>query len=120
MKAITKISFTLIFTICTYALGIAQEAASSDKTTVEFKVEGVCDMCKKTIENAAFIKGVKFAEWDNKTSMLKVIFKSNKVSEDDIHKSVAKAGYTTSKEKATDEAYNSLPKCCRYKELEKH
>ena len=96
------------------------ETAQTGKVTCKFKVEGVCGMCKTKIENAAFVKGVKFASWDKNTGIIEVVYKSDKTTEQKIHESIAKSGYTTEKVKATDEAYNALPKCCRYKELEVH
>lgn len=86
----------------------------SKKETVEFKVEGVCNMCKTRIENAAYIKGVKFTEWNKETGVLKVIYNPQKVKLNDIHKSIADAGHTTDKIKATEESYKKLPKCCAY------
>ncbi|HHZ65448.1 MAG TPA: copper chaperone [Flavobacteriales bacterium] len=96
------------------------ETSQTGKVTCKFKVEGVCGMCKTKIENAAFVKGVKFASWDKNTGIIEVVYKSDKTTEQKIHESIAKSGYTTEKVKATDEAYNALPKCCRYKELEVH
>ena len=98
----------------------SQEKAKKVETE-EFKVEGVCGMCKDRIENAALIKGVKLATWDKETKMLTIIYKPGKVSVLDIHKSVAKAGHETDKAKANMEAYNKLPECCKYKDgAEKH
>ena len=81
----------------------------------------MCGMCKKRIEDAAFIKGVKFAEWDKKTGMLTVVYKSDKTTEDDIHKSLAKVGHATEKVDADEKSYDALPDCCKYKDgLEVH
>ena len=82
--------------------------------TVEFEVKGVCGMCKDRIENASLIKGVKFTEYNLETSMLKVVYSTDKTSLDDIHKSVAKAGHATDKVKADPKAYEKLPMCCQY------
>ena len=71
-------------------------------------------MCKNRIETAAYIKGVKFAEWNKETKVLKVSYKSTKVTEDDIHKAIAGVGHNTEKVKATQETIESLPGCCRY------
>jgi len=120
-----KLKFTIfiiaIFSFCIILDGFAQEKESADKVKVQFKVEGICDMCKTTIENAAYLKGVKLAQWDKNSSILSVVYKPQKINEDAIHKSIAAAGYDTEKIKATDKAYNSLPNCCRYKDgLKKH
>jgi copper chaperone CopZ len=116
-----KIVFLVIFSFCLFVKGFSQEKASSDKVKVQFKVEGICDMCKTTIENAAYLKGVKLAQWDKNSSIMTVVYKPEKINEDAIHKSIAAAGYDTEKVKTTDKAYNSLPNCCRYKDgLQKH
>lgn len=89
--------------------------------TIEFKVSGVCGMCKSRIENGALIKGVKFAEYDQDSSMLKVVYRTDKVTEDEIHKAVASVGHDTDKVEASDEAYAKLPGCCAYRgDIEKH
>ena len=89
--------------------------------TVEFKVKGVCGMCEERIENAALIKGVKLADWDKETKMLKVVYKPKKTDLIEVHKSVAKAGHETDKVKANMEAYEKLPACCKYMDgAEKH
>ena len=105
---------------CSVSANCQEASATPAKVTCKFKVEGVCDMCKKVIENAAFIKGVKYASWDKESGMIEVVYKSAKTSEQLIHESIAKSGYTTEKVKAGDKAYNSLPDCCKYKELEVH
>jgi len=111
----------VVLSICISVEGFTQEKSNPGKVKVQFKVEGICDMCKTTIENAAFLKGVKLAQWDKNSSIITVVYKPEKVSEDAIHKSIAASGYDTEKVKATDKAYNSLPNCCRYKDgIEKH
>jgi len=84
--------------------------------TSEFKVFGLCNMCKERIETAALIKGVKFAEWNKKTNTLKVVFKSKKTSLNAIHKSIAKAGHDTNLLKGNDNAYENLASCCKYRD----
>ena len=87
---------------------------NSKKKTVEFEVKGVCNMCKNRIENAAYIKGVKFCEWSKETEKLKVVYNPQKVDIDAIHKSIAQAGHSTNKFKANQDTYNKLPACCAY------
>ena len=119
----TKVKFLFIGAIAVLfsVSANAQEASATPaKVTCKFKVEGVCDMCKKVIQNAAFIKGVKYASWDKESGMIEVVYKSAKTSEQLIHESIAKSGYSTEKVKAGDKAYDALPDCCKYKELEVH
>jgi len=94
--------------------GYAQE---SKILTSEFHVEGVCNSCKERIENAAYIKGVKFCEWNKETEVLKVIYDPEKVSIDLIHAKIAQIGHSTDKVTADSIAYTKLPKCCAYNEV---
>ena len=84
--------------------------------TEEFVVSGVCKMCKKRIEKAALIKGVKLAEWNKGSQTLKVMYSPKKVEADSILKAVAKAGHDTDKFKADKEIYGKLPDCCKYRD----
>ena len=104
------------------AISEAQAQKKAKETrTVEFQVSGVCGMCKERIENGALIKGVKQVEYDRDTSKLKVVYRSDKVTEDEIHQAIAAIGHDTDKVKATEEAYGKLPDCCAYRDgVEKH
>ena len=84
------------------------------KKEINFEVAGKCDMCKTRIENALDIKGVKFAEWSVETHQCKIIFNPQKISEDDIHKTLSELGHDTDKLKANEEAYENLHGCCHY------
>ncbi|MEL6589518.1 MAG: hypothetical protein AAFP02_19225 [Bacteroidota bacterium] len=100
-------------------------ASAQEKTpkvvTEEFEVQGVCIMCKLRIENAALIKGVKLAEWDQETGVLKVIYKPKQTTLEEIQKAVAEHGHDTKTVKASDKSYSNLPACCAYRDgIEKH
>lgn len=114
MKIIIK-SFTIVLLFVAATSAIAQEKIKKVETA-KFRVSGVCEMCEKRIENAALIKGVKLAEWNKETQILKVIFKTKNTNEDAIHKAVAEAGHDTEKVKATNDAYKKLPGCCAYRD----
>ncbi|MDD4746442.1 MAG: efflux RND transporter periplasmic adaptor subunit [Salinivirgaceae bacterium] len=80
-----------------------------------FFVSGNCEMCKSTIElTVKSLPGIGVANWDLKTKELNVSFDDQKSSLSDIHKAIAKSGYDTKLEKATIEAYDKLPACCKY------
>jgi copper chaperone CopZ len=93
---------------------------TSNIKTDSIWVNGLCNMCKDRIENAALIKGVKKVSWDKKTKILTVIYDSNKTNIDKIQKAIAEAGHDTKKYKAQDEVYKRLPKCCAYREAGAH
>ena len=124
MTIFNKIILTAGFSI--FSLGaFAQESSSiSDLPkgiavdTIE--VSGVCGMCEERIERAAFVKGVKKAEWDKKTQQLVLTYKEGKCDLDEVHNAIAAAGHNTDKVKATEDAYGKLPGCCQYNEGDVH
>jgi mercuric ion binding protein len=116
MKSIRFI-FTAITVVISSVFTFAQMHDHSQMTltkTETFKVWGNCDLCKTRIEKAAKIDGVNKAEWNKDTKILTLIYNPSVIKSDDILKKVAAAGHDTGKFKASDEAYNSLPGCCKY------
>lgn len=108
----------IIILLSLSAFSYAQDKSKSAIITETLNVSGNCDMCKKRIENAADIKGVKFFEWNEKTHVAKVIFNSEKTNLDAIEKAIAAKGYDTPHHKGNDEAYTNLPDCCHYRTKE--
>ena len=100
---------TIIFSSC--------HVFAQDKNikTETFKVDGNCGMCKERIEDAAFVKGVKRADWNKETKALTIVYRSSKTSSETILNSVAQAGHSSEKVKVKEEDYKSLPECCQYK-----
>ena len=95
----------------------AECVSKGDYEKTSFQVDGVCGMCQSRIEKAAKeAKGVKKAKWDKESHMLSLAYHKKKADLNDVHKKIAAAGHNTEKVKATKQAYNSLPNCCRYKE----
>jgi hypothetical protein len=115
---------TSIFSIILglFLLGCASgKQQNNTSEQASFQVEGVCKMCKKRIENAALISGVKMAQWDLESGMLTVYYNSGKTSLMEIQKAVAQKGHDTEQVKASEEAYQKLPGCCAYRDgVEKH
>ena len=95
-------------------------AGKEDVITEHKQVTGNCEQCKTRIENAAYIKGVKFASWDADKQDLTIKFDTTKTNVSLILQNVAKAGHDNEMYKATDEDYKKLPKCCKYKSTGKH
>lgn len=106
----------LIVIVAMVAFGFSScEAQTKTKNqSLSFKVWGNCEMCKKTIETALDVKGVKSAEWNTETKMLAVVFNPEKVNETKLHELVSATGYDTEKQKGSDKAYKELPDCCQY------
>jgi len=108
--------FNFIFTV--FFLFITNCSISQTKSDVIF-VDGVCGMCEKRIEsNCLATKGVKLADWNKESKMLKVIYNEKKISLDEIHKKIASIGHDTNLETASEEAYNNLYMCCKYRDEE--
>lgn len=85
------------------------------KATLE--VDGVCMMCKMRIEKAAIkTRGVKSATWNVDTHQLSLIFDETKTNKEDIQKNISAVGHDTGEFIASDEAYNSVDPCCRYRD----
>lgn len=107
-----------IITIVILFIGMSVFSQNKNaKSTIE--VDGICLMCKERIEKACFkTKGVKSAVWDVYTHELKLIFNEKKTNLTLIKESIAKAGHDTVEIKATDENYNALHGCCKYRDEE--
>jgi len=104
----------LVFSLVLFGI-TAQAQKKNAKVSVE--VDGICMMCKKRIEKAALsVKGVKFAVWDVKTHQLSMIIDERKTDLNKIEKKIAEVGHDTKEIKATEQAYNSVDKCCKYRD----
>jgi copper chaperone CopZ len=110
MKNLILILFTLVFSSVN-----AQEKTNNETKTTTFNVAGECGQCKKRVENAAKIKGVKSADWNLKTHVMTVTYSPDKVSDQDIKASILKSGHDVNNEKADVAAYKRLPECCKYR-----
>ncbi|GAB4155360.1 MAG: cation transporter [Winogradskyella sp.] len=105
----------LIITVMFTTMAFAQN--KNAKASME--VDGVCGMCKERIEKAAIrTKGVKSAVWSIDTHELKLIYDERKTDLKTISKNIAAVGHDTKEIKATDEAYNAVHACCRYRDKE--
>lgn len=96
-------------------LGFSQE--KNAKASIE--VDGVCEMCKDRIELACLkTKGVKSADWNVQTHELKLIYNDSKTNLDTIERNIIAVGHDTESMTATDEAYNGIHDCCKYRDEE--
>lgn len=99
------------------SIGHQHGTAQSDvnKTHDMIRVSGNCEMCKSRIEKAAkSVKGVITANWDVNAKVIHLDFDSKVTNKGNISKAIAKAGHDTEFDKATGDAYKSLPDCCLY------
>ncbi|MEM0933187.1 MAG: metal transporter [Bacteroidota bacterium] len=82
-----------------------------------FEVDGVCEMCKVRIEKAALgVPGVKYAFWDIPSHQLSLVVDERKTNAMQIKSAIVHVGHDTKELKATQEAYESVNPCCRYRE----
>lgn len=87
--------------------------------SIEFEVNGNCNMCEGRIERAAMsLYGVSSAEWSKKKKRLKVKYLDTEIQEKDIHFAINEAGYDTEKAVAKKAAYDKLPGCCQYDRMD--
>ena len=101
-----------------FAMSLLKAQVKENKISeIKFTVKGNCESCKKRIENAADIRGVKLAEWDAKTQQITVTFRKDKVSEKEIKNAILKSGHDVGEDRAADEVYNKLPDCCKFRDV---
>ncbi len=108
-----KSLFNLIL-VPTLLLSISCNGQIKNAKTINLKIDGNCEMCEKTIENAANKKKVASLDWNKDTKQATLSYDDSKTDPDEILKRVALAGYDNEKFLAPDEAYASLPGCCKY------
>lgn len=109
--------YLLIIIISAFAIPAkAQSKIKEDSISVK----GNCIMCKRRIETAMDLNGVKFSEWNVKTKKLFIAYRPDKISEKEIHQALATAGHDTDLIKAQDTTYANLPFCCLYRDHDPH
>lgn len=98
----------------------AKAQNSKEVITDTLQVSGVCGMCEERIENAALIKGVKQAEWLVDQQSLIVVYRADKTSMNEVARAVADAGHDNELITCTDEEYEQVHNCCKYRESDPH
>lgn len=117
MKYIVRISLSLMLLL---SFGKAIQAQKKEVLSDTISVMGICGMCEERIENAALIKGVKKVEWSSDTKTLVVLYRPDKVSIEQIAWEIAEAGHDNQYYICTDEQYEKVHDCCRYREQHTH
>ena len=104
----------VIFTMVAVAAMSMAVEAKTVKTV--FPVGGLCDMCKARIEKtAAGQAGVVSAKWNIKTKKMALVYDDKKINVKKVQKALVAVGHDTGGMKATAQAYNKLPQCCKYR-----
>lgn len=95
------------------SIGFAQDKNKK----VVLDVNGKCLMCKARIEKAALaVPGVKYASWDIPTHQLSVVMDERKTNSMVVKTALVEAGHDTKELKASQEAYDKIHPCCKYRE----
>ena len=126
---ILKNSAAWLFLAVMLLAGTTLNAQIAGAKTSTVKVYGNCGMCEKTIEKAAWEKGVSQADWNKDTKMATITYDATKTSQADILKriadpaktseeallkKIAAAGYDSDNFRAPNEVYDNLHACCHY------
>jgi copper chaperone CopZ len=82
---------------------------------VKSRIEGNCEMCEESIENAGNESGVSEISWNKHSKMARITFDQRKTNIRHILRKIANAGYDNEMFTAKERAYNALPSCCRYR-----
>lgn len=97
-----------------FVLGLLYACSKTKSAQAEFYVRGNCGMCKDRIESAVkSLPGIQDADWNEKTSNLKVAYDSTQVKVLDIHKAIAATGHGTKSVEMDIQAHAALPECCQ-------
>jgi len=83
---------------------------------ITFTAKGCCPSCETSILGSLQIDAVKSAQWNQQLEKISVRYYSNEISEDQMQRKVAMAGYDTDLFVAPDSVYLALPKCCHYRD----
>lgn len=109
MKTITTIILSIGFFLFSHSL-------YAQKTSRHIFVDGACGMCKSRIEKAAKqIPEITEASWNTNNKQLTIELATSEFDIQILHKKLAAAGHDTKNEKASQEVYNNLPECCKYR-----
>ena len=108
-----KNSVLIAICVLVSTIGFAQEKNKK----MAFEVDGKCEMCKMRIEKAALgVPGVKYALWDIPSHQLSLVVDERKTNPMKIKTALVAAGHDTKELKATQEAYDNIHPCCKYRE----
>ncbi|MCK5692373.1 MAG: TonB-dependent receptor, partial [Bacteroidales bacterium] len=115
-----KIKMTLLLCILLGAYSQHLEAKPQTASdSISIWVDGLCEMCKTRIEEAAqTVRGVETALWNVETHQLSVTVDPNKFKLNKLHYKIASVGHDTKELLAPDPVYDALHDCCKYRDPE--
>jgi copper chaperone CopZ len=97
------------------AIGNGLFAQQKKPITVKINTPSVqCDMCKKKIEDyLKYEDGITKVLVDPKQKKATVTYLADRTNLENIKTAIANTGYDADDVKASPEAYEKLPKCCK-------
>lgn len=106
-----------IIVVMVFVMSSSLLVAQEKNKKMTFEVDGKCEMCKNRIEKAALrVNGVKYALWDIPSHQLSLILDERKTNPMQIKTALVAVGHDTKELKATQEAYDSVHPCCKYRD----
>lgn len=112
---ISLFSFLMIISFSSFDLIGKDHHGEQTHGEATFRVLGNCGMCKDRIERAAYtVRGVRYAYWDVDEQMITVRYRPNRTSQEEIERTIAKAGHDTENFLTDDETHANLHHCCIY------
>lgn len=107
------LTWSVFLTLLSGPSGWAQDTSHS----LTIFVDGVCGMCEERIEAAALqLAGVETASWEAGSRLLTVVLSDPDFDEMQLHYAVSGIGHDTRKLRASDEVYDRLHDCCKYRD----
>lgn len=98
-------------------IGIGQILFAQQKKPITVKINTPsvqCDMCKKKIEDyLKYEDGITKVLVDPKQKKATVTYLADRTNLENIKAAIANTGYDADDVKASPEAYEKLPKCCK-------
>lgn len=109
IRAMTLAGLVMAFGLLIWGCGKAEAK------TAEIRIgTAVCEMCVKTIREAATeISGVQLATVDLSNKVVKVTYNASKTTLAAIEDAIVKAGYAANNKPADPAAFEKLPACCK-------
>ena len=104
----------LVFLV--FALVMSLNVSAQKKADIVFGVSAVCGMCEDRIEAAYDVKGIIIADYDLEKKTLHVVYETKHYPDVlDIHRIASNVGHDTDLVQASDEVYENLHSCCKYR-----
>ena len=113
IKWAAAVSFLFLF-LTSCKTGASAGAEKATIQAVEILTSAQCDMCKKSIETKLLSTGgIRFASLSMATKKVTVRYHPEKITPDQIRRVITDLGYDADDQKGNQEAYKSLPACCK-------